>query len=273
MDDLYSVRMRSAVGGDHCLGGQHVSGAERLVPTQELTAVMMSLVERAHNHERGSADFINIVVEKIDPSQVQYVPALPVTTIITKSYIEGRIYAQLLLKDIGIKENIAERAVGLLVQAGHQMRGAVLLDVYTGERLEEDLKRGIRASHMDVDYKYRGEFFDRLSAANLNNEHTGEALVLATKVSQAPGVIAELCWSDDPGYTAGYVASKKYGYVRFGHLKPKGLAQGGRIFFFDPRLTTIVDVVTYLEKQPVLIQPPPNIDSPVSLADFSRKCT
>jgi 6-carboxyhexanoate--CoA ligase len=271
MDDLYSVRMRAAVGGDHRLGGQHISGAERLIPGWEINTVLASLVERAHNHERGQADFVNIAIEKVDASRVQSLQALPVATITADTYVEGRFCARTLLGHIGIADKIADRAIGLLTDPEHQMRGAVLLDIYTGARLEQDPARGIRATHLDIDYKYRAEFADRLSAAGLHNEHIREALTVATKVCHAPGIIAELCWSDDPGYSAGYVASKKYGYVRFPHLKPIGLARGGRIFFFDPRQGEVAAVVTYLEKQPVLIQPPKRIDLPASLEVFCMK--
>ena len=33
-----------------------------------------------------------------------------------------------------------------------------------------------------------------------------EALVLASKVQSAEGIVGELCWSDDPDDTIGYVA-------------------------------------------------------------------
>jgi len=267
-EDIYSVRMRSAIGGDHYLGGQHISGAERLIPEGEINTVMASLVERAHRHERGQADFVNIIVEKVDASRVQYLQALPVATIIADNYVEGRLCARTLLRHIGIADKIADQAIGQLTAPGHQMRGAILLDIYTGERLEQDPTRGIRATHLDIDHNCRAEFTNKLFAAQLHNEHTREALVLATKVCHAPGIVAELCWSDDPGYTAGYVASKKYGYVRFPHLKPMGLAQGGRIFFFDSQQGEVAAVVAFLEKQPVLIQPPARIELPTSIEAF-----
>ena len=79
-----------------------------------------------------------------------------------------------------------------------------------------------------------------------------EALVLATKVARTDGTIAELCWSDDPNNTVGYVASRQLGFVRITNLKPEGSSIGGRIFFVD----TGVDLESYideLEKEPVLI--------------------
>lgn len=264
MTELYSVRMRSS------RGDYHISGAERLVPWPEIAQVAGELVQRAQNHERGVADFINVVVEKAATEQVLTVPALDVTTIRTASYQEGRSYAAQLLCGIGIAPVVVEQAISLLVDPAQQIRGAVLLDIAAGLRLEDDRERGIRASRMDVNYARRAEFSQRLEAAGLAGEHTREALVLATKVCHAPGIAAELCWSDDPGYTAGYVASKKYGYVRFPHLKPPGLAQGGRVFFFDPQTGDHRQTVNYLESQPVLVAPVERITPPMGWEEFVK---
>lgn len=269
MEDLYSVRMRAAMGGDHALGGYHISGAERLVPKEEVPLVTAEMVNRAQTHERGEADFINVVVEKVEKEQVISYPALPVTTIRTENYREGRDFACLLLCNIGMSFTIAEQAMHLLSDPAQQLRGAMLLDIHTGLRLDEDVQRGIRASRMDAPYNQRQAFIGHLTAAGLSNEHTREALILATKVCNTPGIVAELCWSDDPGYTAGYVASKKYGYVRFPHLKPHGLAQGGRVFFFNPRAGNMKNAVHYLEKQPVLVEPPQHIHPPICWDEFT----
>ena len=94
----------------------------------------------------------------------------------------------------------------------------------------------------------------RLQQLGLTDSHVREALVLAAKVAAAPEVVAELCWSDDPEYTAGYVASKA-GYFRFPRLKEYGDPVGGRIFFVRPDcdLPLLID---YLERQPVLVSVP-----------------
>ena len=55
---------------------------------------------------------------------------------------------------------------------------------------------------------------------------------MASKVASAVGVVAELCWSDDPEYVSFYVASAKYGYKRIPVLKEYGNPIGGRVFFF-----------------------------------------
>ena len=44
---LYSIRMRSAQGGAHEHGGHHISGAERLITTQDLTTITEKLIQRA----------------------------------------------------------------------------------------------------------------------------------------------------------------------------------------------------------------------------------
>lgn len=270
MGALYSVRMRSAMGGDHLSGGYHISGAERLVPREEVPAAASEMIKRAQTHERGEADFINVVVEKVEKAQVISCFALPVTTIRTENYAEGRDFACQLLYRIGIDPALAKQAVSLLANPAQQMRGAIVLDICTGSRLNEDVQQGIRASRMDAAYNRRAEFARRLEAAGLNSEHTREALILATKVCNTPGIVAELCWSDDPGYTAGYVASKKCGYVRFPHLKPPGLAQGGRIFFFDPQAGDYQQAVQYLENQPVLVEPVQQIIPPISWEEFIK---
>ena len=55
---LYSVKMRSSLGGAHGVGGQHISGAERIVTKNSVEQEMISMLHRAWEHDRGAADFI-----------------------------------------------------------------------------------------------------------------------------------------------------------------------------------------------------------------------
>ena len=89
----------------------------------------------------------------------------------------------------------------------YAMRGAMLLDVDRLIRLEPDKKRGIRATNMDQ---------ERMKGDRIGNEknHYEEAIVLATKVANCPGIIGEICISDDPEYVTGYVSSKEIGYKK-----------------------------------------------------------
>ena len=65
---LYSVKMRSSLGGAHGVGGQHISGAERIVTKNSVEQEMISMLHRAWEHDRGAADFIQFKVEAESPA-------------------------------------------------------------------------------------------------------------------------------------------------------------------------------------------------------------
>ncbi len=133
------------------------------------------------------------------------------------------------------------------------MRGAIIMDAQSGDRLEPDQERGIRVSRFDWSEDALERVKRSLALAGLAHHRTYEALALATKVAHAPGIIAELCWSDDFDYAAGYAASASMGYVRFPYLKKYGDPKGGRVFFVDRETLNLDALFTYLETDPVLI--------------------
>ena len=81
--------------------------------------------------------------------------------------------------------------------------------------------------------------------------HSREALILASKVLASPYVLGELCWSDDPDYTTGYV-SYEHTYHRLSPMKPFGSARGGRAFFVDPH-TNFEELIQYLSSTPTWV--------------------
>ena len=215
MSEAYSVKMRASSGGNH------VSGAEKIVSASSVSKVASRLVERALSHERGTPDFINVKVEAL-PEGILRLKALPVKTHVVATPAEGRALAARLLADAGISriDEIMAR-----FSETHSLRGAMLLDADTLERLEPDKSRGVRATYMDDAASIaRG-------TAGVKN-HYAEAIVLATKVQNAPGIVAEICVSDDPDYVTGYVATRELGYRRITVLKEKGDPNGGRIFLY-----------------------------------------
>lgn len=243
---LFSVRMRAAQGGAHEAGGKHISGAERIVRQAGLKTITAEMIERALTHSRGEADFINITVESVPFSAIRKIDCLP----IHDNMAVGRAAAQETLIAAGVTRQAATKGLELLTGLTNSLRGAMLVCANTGERLDKTKDRGVRVSRMDVDDEQL--YHNWLSRQGYTNIHIKEALVLASKVSSAPGIIAELCWSDDPEYTTGYVSSPM-GYARFTHLKPFGSEVGGRVFFVAPD-TDIDEITTYLESQPVLVQ-------------------
>lgn len=249
-ESLYSIRMRSS------RDERHISGAENLASAERLHTLASAMIRRALDHDKGQAEQIFLSIEKVDMGDVVYYGLPDIRTILVASVEQGRDAALSMLEKAGVNPEAARRAMATMARGaapnGDSMRGAMLVDAFTGQRLEKDPYRGVRVSRMDLDEHASIGLKNLLNTAGLDNPHVREALVLAAKVIHAPGVIAELCWSDDPGYTAGYVAGASLGYVRFPLLKPAGEVRGGRAFFLSPN-ADLAQLVPYLERQVVLI--------------------
>ena len=241
MAELYSVRMRAAQGGPHEKGGHHISGAERIVKLEEVGAIAQSLADRALHHSKGTSDFINITVDVIPSHEITYIDCLQVEEHRAHTIAEAHQLAIELLQGPEITVVAVQNAIALLKGLDSSMRGAMLVDATTGKRIDEG-NRGVRVSHMDS--------FD--SEALGDNDHMREALVLASKVQSGEGIVGELCWSDDPDYTVGYVACNGT-YHRIPNMKELGSAIGGRVFFVRSDIDRD-SVIEYLEKTPVLVQ-------------------
>jgi 6-carboxyhexanoate--CoA ligase len=194
------------------------------------------------NHSKGDPDFINVKIEKVHESDIQVLKSLPVTRVDVETWQEGLEKAFELVGEAaaGIREKLPE-----LLRETFPMRGAMLFDIATGNRLEPDHERGVRATYMDALHS---------SEVDGCKNHFNEAIVLATKVANAPGMVAEFCVSDDPNYVTGYVASKELGYVRIMKMKEMGDENGGRIFLFDSRKASAEECIEYLQKKKVLVE-------------------
>ena len=228
----YSVKMRAEKES------RHVSGAERIVHEDELEVAASALIKRARTHVSGAADFISIKISKIH-RPVQTIPALKVTQPETKNTEETKALLLSELNSLGLQ---GEKILDLFYSI-ENMRGAILLDMNTLERLEPDAERGVRVTTMD----YEGN-----DGAQKN--HFKEALCLASKAASCEYIAAELCASDDPDYTIGYFASKTRGYVRLTNIKKAGLRRGGRVFLFSGKKENISQCIDFLENQPVMVR-------------------
>lgn len=253
---LYSVKMRSSLGGIHGEGGRHISGAERIVPEEDMEESVLSMLRRARMHERGEADFIQIKVEKVRPASIQYCPLIPIYQRHVTSKEEGRAVAKQELLRIGVSEVAVTNGFAALESLNDSMRGAIVMDALTGKRLDERKERGIRCSNMDCENV--ASYESQMQKKGLGGDHPREALVLASKVAYGPGTVAELCWSDDPDYVTGYVGSKKYGYGRITIMKDQGDPVGGRVFFVAHG-TDIKAYEDYMQNQTVLVRSEENI--------------
>ena len=247
----FSVRMRAAQGGAHENGGRHISGAERLIPPELLLDTTQAMVQRALEHSRGNADFIRLTIEAVPPAACLSIPLLPWHSLQSASVANSRHLALQALGQAGVSEEAAAKGLLALRNLPDSLRGAMILSAATGERLDATETRGVRVSRMDLDAQ--SDALPWLRQQGLDGEHPREAMVLAAKVAAAPGMVAELCWSDDPEYTTGYVASPRHGYVRIPCLKEKNSSNGGRAFFVSPD-ADLEALQHFLEEQPVLVQ-------------------
>lgn len=238
----YSVKMRAA------RDGAHISGAEGIYEKNDVIRIVQEYSQRAFSHEKGRADEIFIKVENLR-ERPRKIATLPVCTLNTRTPDTVKKAAVAILNSIGITEKAVEKAFKSLTK-GITMRGAMLMDV-EGVRLEPDLLRGVRVTQIGITRNASAVLAKNLGRLRLNNSTVQEALILSSKVNKHPMILGELCISDDPNYTTGYVAVRRYGYIRLPHIKKRGIPCGGRAFFITGG--EVKTLIKYLQKTPVLI--------------------
>ena len=242
LNRYYSVRMRSA------REAVHISGAEGIYEKNEVAKIVQQYTDRAFEHEKGRADTIRITVDRLR-DRPRKIASLPLCSLNTRNAEAAQKAAMKLLTSVGIKERAVEEAFKALTM-GLSMRGAMLLDI-EGVRLEPDLLRGVRVTRMGINRSASKDLSRKLGRLGLNNDTVKEALILASKVQKYRMVLGELCISDDPNYTTGYIATRTHGYVRIPRIKKRGIPYGGRAFFITGG--EVMDLIKYLQQTPVII--------------------
>ena len=252
---MYSIKMRCSKGGPHEEGGKHISGAERILREDEVEQELINVYRRAITHERGKPDFINFKIEEINEEDIIYKKRLNINQHHVNSKDEGLDLAKEILMKNSVSKESANKAIETLLSLEDSMHGAMLFDKDSGERIDNKGMKGVRVTGIasaDV-AKYRKS----LKNDGREGLHLEEALILASKIASSKGIVAELCWSDDPSYVIGYVGTKE-NYERIPILKDEGNPIGGRVFFVDANQLnddyTLDDLIAYLEKQVVLIE-------------------
>ena len=258
----YSIRMRSARTGDH------ISGAEGIYEKDHVKKIVQQYTERALTHEKGRADEIHLTVEELK-EKVHRTSTLPLGTINTRNPEAAKKAAVKLLSSVGITERAIEDAFKALT-VGITMRGAILMNI-EGVRLEPDLLRGVRVTRMGITKKASAALSRKLARHGLNNDTVKEALILASKVHKSRMVLGELCISDDPNYTTGYIATRTHGYIRLPRIKKRGTSYGGRAFFITGG--EVKDLIKYLQKEPVLINEIKTCSGTLKLKDVMNSNT
>ncbi|HSB30410.1 MAG TPA: 6-carboxyhexanoate--CoA ligase [Candidatus Sulfobium mesophilum] len=251
---MVSIRMRASIRtgkkNRKKSADLHISGAEGIYDRAVIGEVVEAYIRRASGHSRGRPDRIDIKIEKITTAPKK-IRSLPVTTITCRSANTAQRHIRELLLLSGVSETAVQNAVKVAYNP-MVMRGASLMCAQSGRRVEPDRQRGIRASRLGISHNASDVLSRILDKAGINSDTVREALVLASKVACCKEVIAELCVSDDPDYTTGYVSSRKFGYVRVPHIKRRGQRCGGRVFFVREN-SALDNVIAFLEKKHVLV--------------------
>jgi 6-carboxyhexanoate--CoA ligase len=238
---LFSIRMRAEKAG------AHISGAEGIYEEKDLLKVTKEFGLRALNHSKGKPDLIRLKVEPLREKPL-LISSLPVFTIKTNGPKDALKKGISLLKVIGVSEKTIDSALKVVFSG--RLRGAALISI-KGKRLDR-VEGGVRARMIGITKRAEKRLSFLLEEKGLSHYRVQEAIVLASKVACAPGVLAELCVSDEPDYTTGYVASTEFGYLRLPRIKKKGARIGGRVFFIKEN-SPLRELLFYLRETPVMI--------------------
>jgi len=246
---MWNVRVRASrkTGG----GNLHISGAEGLYETRELSGTVNAFIKRVLEHPRGCPDTISLTLEALTQKPTA-VSLLPVKTLRCSSPEKAHAIISEILKKIGIAQRAIDASSKVLTSL-QVMRGASLIAARSGVRLEPDKERGVRVSRLGIRPAERKKLAGRLAAMRINTDTVREALILASKAASCQAILAEVCISDDPDYTTGYVSGREIGYVRIPNIKNAGAMYGGRVFFVSESAEP-APIINYLEREPVLLK-------------------
>jgi 6-carboxyhexanoate--CoA ligase len=275
MKNLWSIRMRASKevqspkkskvqSPNTKIPEIHISGAEGLYEKSDIQKIVGRYIKRALNHPRGKADKIVVTIENVKQSP-KIIKALPVSTVSCRTPAEARSIIAELLQSLGVSKRSLNIAFEIIKKGN--IRGAAIITSEKGFRLEPDIERGVRVSRLGITKSALKVLSSKLSRYVINKEIVREAIILASKVSSCKGTVAEICVSDDPSYTTGYVASRQFGYVRIPNIKHKKSKMGGRAFFVKEGID-VKGIIEYLEKIPVMINKVTSCKGTVSINEI-----
>ena len=236
--------------------GTHLSGAEELVPAQELEHVLASFSKRLLPHAFNNPTHPPQQIVTIDPvskGDIQRKSLLPVQFLESPSCEESAKGLQELLESL-LPEGQAESILEIFrkeIMENPPRHGALLV-TSRGRPFLEAGTTGIRTTHLGCDPSLRKALEENLDHFLAKPNHRFiDALVLASKVLASESVLLEICVSDDPSYTTGYMASRLFGYVRIPHMKKPGIPKGGRLYVVSPTVH-LPTLLRELRETPVL---------------------
>lgn len=211
---------------------------------EEIPRAAQDVAARAFGHVNGQPESINIRIDHVEIAGT--FPLLPVCDPV----VLGHDMLPLLAARCGASLDVMALWHALQRLANQPpLRGAALLRT-SGELILHGDARGVRVSHFGLEHGQRAQLAQQLATISDQPQRILEALLLTSKALAAPGVLAEICLSDDRGYPHGYFASALTGYVRLKALKGEQ-SGGGRVFLIDDA-TPLTVIIEWLEERPML---------------------
>jgi 6-carboxyhexanoate--CoA ligase len=246
-------------------GDRHISGAEGIYSEERINDIVSNYMQRAFDHSKGCPNSLSIRVSRLNGDPI-YSSLLNMMTLGNESVRGAQNLIWELLCSLGTSQQSIRQAMHI-VYGDNVMRGASIIKLSSPERMEPDKGRGIRVTGIGITEEAHAELSRELAKFNLDTGIVREAVILASKVACHGDIVAELCISDNPDYTTGYVASSALGYIRIPNIKEMGSDAGGRVFFVRPD-AHIHNLIEYLEKTPVMIDNISEIKGEVSQSEF-----
>ncbi|MHB1927192.1 MAG: 6-carboxyhexanoate--CoA ligase [Leptospirillum sp.] len=252
---LYSVRMRAFIN-DH-----HLSGGEDLVSRNALGERVLALLEQGLTSSKNSeslAPSLNIRIEPVPETDIVPSVLLPVYCLESGSHEETLSFFRLVL-DAGFPrmsvpgKMLFGHFLDILGGSDQKLSGATFI-LPSGKKITPE-QTGVRVSHFGIVPHLRQIL---LKEAAIHPAGAGrrfiEALQIASKIMSHPVPEIEVCVSDNPEYTTGYIALKGFGYIRLPHIKPEGQSWGGRLIGLSSEIPTSLqsELSVYLSRVPVL---------------------
>jgi 6-carboxyhexanoate--CoA ligase len=237
--------------------GAHLSGAEDLVLEKDLGEKIQEFSRKLfpflENATHLSPVQLIITVDPIPDGTILERNLLPVQIMNSHSKPETLTGLHSLLSEI-LQNGSASKILDIFHEEilSKKVRNGAFLITPSGKFLMSDLPDGVRTTHVGCEPGLRKHLEQELSSILQKPNHRFlEALILSSKVLSSEDILLELCVSDDPHYSTGYMASRPFGYVRIPHLKPEGHAMGGRLYVVKENVD-LPNLLGFLRTKPVL---------------------
>jgi 6-carboxyhexanoate--CoA ligase len=250
-EKLYCIKMLARYQKNH------LCGAERLGSYDEIDSISQELVGRAVSKGKGKLDSIQVSVDKLEHFNFSCARLPDFIFLRVKNFLEGRNTARNILSQAGVSHNALNAAVNLLKRTygrgGESIPGAFLLDSFTGEILNPEMREGVWIGRVDLASHVEEKLHARLKSIGLDTRKLQDNLVLSAKMMGLPGFVGEINWSNDPFDTGGSISTPELGCAYFPFIRSTGNEVGGRVIFVRSNGFDLESMTRYLESEVLLI--------------------